>query len=89
MEVYRIWKEGRGIFISTHCFRRGHVRCTGMMDIGYMHEHFMAITSVQNVPVETHMIGTSGDKYRGLFKSFNYTGVTTLVLTSFGYYPDL
>lgn len=89
MEVYRIWKEGRGIFISTHCFRRGHVRCTGMMDIGYMHEHFMAITSVQNVPVETHMIGTSGDKYRGLFKSFNYTRVTTLVLTSFGYYPDL
>lgn len=59
MEVYRVWKEGRGFFISTHCFRQGHVRCTGMMDIGYMHEHFMAITSVQNVRVETHMLGTS------------------------------
>lgn len=90
MEGYRIWNEGRGFFISTHCFRRGHVRCTGMMDIGYMHEHFMAITSVQNVPVETHMIGTSGDtQCRGLFRSFNYTGVTTLVQTSFGYYTDL
>lgn len=61
-----------------------------MMDIGYMHEHFMAITSVQTVSVETHMIGTSGDtQCRGLFRSFNYTGVTTLVQTSFGYYPDL
>lgn len=44
--VYRVGKRVEAFFIGTHYFRWGHVRYTDTMDIGYMHEHFKAITGV-------------------------------------------
>lgn len=39
-------KRVEAFFIGTHYFRWGHVRYTDTTDIGYMHEHFKAITGV-------------------------------------------